>query len=141
MKKINLMNIENNLEEVVMMKQDVESLNDNEEKMTLNEFFDTMKVYSTIFVHKGMIIPFSMINGKNDTYFIYCASTSNGISFVGKDIEKKTNEAVEALQAKLSSIDYNLSKLSKKNIFEMSQLSEDLVNSAVYFIIDNDYYV
>jgi hypothetical protein len=141
MKKINLMDIERNLDEVALMKRDIESLNENNEKMTLNEFFYNIKVYSTIFVHNGIIIPFSIVSGKEDTYFVYCASTTGGIELVSKDIEKKTKEACAELDKKLESINYDLSKLAKKNILDMSKLSEDLMNSAAYFIIDNEYYM
>ena len=74
MKKINLMDIERNFDEIALMKRDIESLNEKEEKMTLNEFFNSIKVYNTIFVHNGIIIPFSIVSGKEDTYFVYCAS-------------------------------------------------------------------
>ena len=141
MKKINLMDIERNFDEIALMKRDIESLNEKEEKMTLNEFFNSIKVYNTIFVHNGIIIPFSIVSGKEDTYFVYCASTAGGIEFVGKDIEKKTKEANEALENRLKEINYDLSRLAPKSLEAMSALADDLLSGASYFIINDKYFM
>ena len=47
MKEINLTDMENNLDEVILMKKDLEALDDNK-KMSLQEFFKKIRIYSTI---------------------------------------------------------------------------------------------
>lgn len=140
MKEVNLMDIERNLDDVVLMKRDIEALSESDEKMTLNEFFNTIKVYSTIFVSNGIIIPFSVVNGKDDTYFVYCLSTTDGISFAG-NIKEKSDKAFEELKERLEKLKYDLSNLTQKSSVEMALLDTDLMSSATYFIIDNKYYV
>lgn len=140
MKKINVMTIEDNLEDVVMMKADVESLVDQSEKKSFNEFISGLMVASKIFVHNGTIIPFTIVEGASETYFVYCASQYDG-NIVGENLAKKISEAVSELDMKLSSIKYDFSKLSKKSVVDMVSLGVDVMNSATYFIIDDEYYI
>ena len=137
MKEINLSNIEYTLDDLILMKLDIES---DGEKHSLSEFISSLKIYSTIFVSKGIIIPFSIVKGKNDKYFVYCVSTSAGLAF-GKEYEDRANKALETLKLKLNGIQYNLSNLSKKSTNEIAAMNIDLMSEATYFIIDNAYYI
>lgn len=140
MKKINLSNISNILEDVVMMKMDIEALNDNNEKLQLNEFLSNLPLYKTIFMYKGLVIPFSKIQGKNDEYFLYCVSEMDP-SIIGNALFEKTESALKELEIRLSNIDYDLSKLTKKTIADMAMVNEDILNGATYFIINDEYYM
>ena len=139
MKKVNLLDIENNLEDIVMMKMDVESLQEGNKK-PFNEFMSNLQVSSTIFVHNGTIIPFTIVNGATDTYFVHCASPYDS-SIVGEQLSKKITEAMSVLDAKLADIGYDFSKLSKKSVVDMVNLGVDVMNSATYFIINDEYYI
>lgn len=140
MKKINLSNISNILEDVVMMKMDIEALNENNEKLQLNEFLSNLPLYKTIFMYKGLVIPFSKIQGKNDEYFLYCVSEMDP-SIMGNALFEKTESALKELEIRLSNIDYDLSKLTRKTIADMAMVNEDILNGATYFIINDEYYM
>lgn len=140
MKKINLSNISNILEDVVMMKMDIEALNDNNEKLPLNQFLSNLPLYKTIFMYKGLVIPFSVVHGKNDDYFLYCVSEMDP-SIVGNALSEKTESALKELEIRLVTINYDFSKLNKKSIADMALISEDIMNAATYFIINDEYYM
>lgn len=140
MKEINFTDIENNLDEVILMKKDVEELNDGQ-KMSLQEFFSKIRIYSTIFVCNGLIIPFSILSGKESKYFVYCVSTTGGIDFYGEEINKQLANVLNVLKGKLNQINYDLSKLTLKSTTEMAEHGDTLLNSESYFIINNKYYM
>ncbi len=141
MKKINLLNIDNNLEEIVLMKMDIEAAKPKDEpKLPLTEFLSTLQIVSTIFVDKGTIIPFTMIKGKSEDYFVYCASVYDS-TIVGDVLKKKIDDALINLEYKLHDIGYDLSKLEKKNVLDIVGAEGDMMNSITYFIINDEYYV
>ena len=141
MKKINLLDIDNNLEEIVLMKMDIEAAKPKDEpKLPLTEFLSTLQIVSTIFVDKGTIIPFTMIKGKSEDYFVYCASAYDS-TIVGNALKKKIDDALINLEYKLHDIGYDLSKLEKKNVLDIVGAEGDMMNSITYFIINDEYYV
>lgn len=116
----------NDPEEFVLAKAELNKvLLDNEiidKKLSLDEFVKFLKIDSNILMtNDNKVIPFSI--QKYDNY--------EKIFFVSDDINK------EILDANLSEIDFDLSKLTHLTRIDVYK---DILIGKNFFIIDNEYY-
>lgn len=140
MKNINLLDTESMVEGLVLMKMDIEALDPDAPKLTLNEFISSMNMDYSVFVHDGTIVPFTVMHGKADDYFVYCAAPVD--SSLPKTIaNSKAEKALAELESKLEAMKYDLSKLEKKTIVDMANAYGDMMSGASYFILDGEYYM
>lgn len=135
---VNLDELQDFPEKFLMAKMDIESDVEQENKLPLSDFIVSLNM-TNVYVYKKQMIPFSIREGNNSKYVIYISSTP----YKEIDLHKQLREeAFEKFKEKLSSIDYDISKLSMKtNIDLISTSGIEVIEHGEYFVIDGEFYI
>ena len=133
MKYIDIKNAATSLEELTLAKIDIESYQlakgEIEEKSTLIDFISNMKLHDNIYMFDSMVFSFSIMVSADEQYLFYASNISD---------KGELDRCFESFTARVSEVDYDISKLTKKSSAEF--LLEDMAQKS-FFIIRNEFYV
>lgn len=133
---INLWELQTKPEKVLMAKMDIEANVPEQEKKSLNDFI-TMLGLTSVYSNKGVMIPYSYIEGNTSNYVFYVEMEN---VFDSDDEKKLKQEVFESFKSKLESIGYDFKKLTKKSNIELFDLDDENLDPGEYFLINNHFY-
>ena len=128
MKEVNFMKCADSLEDLILMKGDIERKQISEglikDKLPLDQFFAQLVMQTAMYYDNGTVIPFRFVEGEKEQYMIYTYDMSD-------------KNAFKNFQSRMKTLKYNTEGLTK---IEMKDLLGMNFEKEKFFLINGEYY-